>query len=109
MGGLLNYSDLKKIINLKCDQRLINPSPSQIIFGPDYPTRKVNYLNVLAKCPSNCHLTKEKVYGLGIHPDMSPICLSALADNAMSLYGGIISISIIPGLDEYPVKGLKER
>ena len=102
-GGLMNYEDYSKIIKLKCDQTLINPSPSKILFGPDYPTRNVNYMNILASCPSNCHLKNEKVFGLAIHPDVSPICLSALVDNAISYYGGIISISILPGLDQYNV------
>lgn len=60
-------------------------------------------MSVLARCPSNCHLTSEDVYGLSIHPDASPICLSALVDNAISYYGGIISISILAGLNNYPV------
>jgi len=58
-------------------------------------------MNVLAKCPANCHSIQGQVYGLGIHPDISPICLSALADKAISEYGGIISISIFPGLEKY--------
>ena len=60
-------------------------------------------MSVLARCPSNCHTMNEEVFGLSIHPDISPICLSALVDNAISFYGGIISISILPGLNNYPV------
>jgi len=102
-GGLLSYDDFKSIVDLKCDQKLFNPSPSKILFGPDYPTSKVNYMSVLARCPSDCHLNTEEVYGLSIHPDASPICLSALVDNAVSFYGGIISISILAGLNNYSV------
>jgi hypothetical protein len=73
-------------------------------FGPNYPTSNIEYIKVIARCPSNCHATQGQIYGLGIHPDISPICLSALADRAISEYGGIISISIFPGLDKYVIK-----
>ncbi len=58
-------------------------------------------MRVLVKCPANCHRTQGQVYGSGIHPENSPICLSALADRAISEYGGIIQISIFPGLEKY--------
>lgn len=82
-------------------QKLFNTDPTSDTFGPNYPTPNINYINVLARCPSNCHSAQGQVYGLGIHPDISPICLSALADKAISEYGGIISISIFPGLEKY--------
>lgn len=58
-------------------------------------------MKILARCPANCHKTQGQVYGTGIHPESSPICLSALVDRAMSDYGGIIQISIYPGLEKY--------
>ena len=100
-GGLLDYIDTNLIIDLKCEQKLINPNPSSLIFGQDYPTKNVNYMNVLARCPSDCHKSSVTVYGLGIHPESSPICLSALVDKSISIYGGIISISIFPGLQKF--------
>jgi len=84
-------------------QKLINTDPTSDTFGPNYPTSNVEYLNILARCPSNCHTAQGQVFGLGIHPDISPICLSALADKAISQYGGIISISIYPGLEKYVI------
>ncbi len=84
-------------------QKLINTDPTSDTFGPNYPTPNINYINVLAKCPADCHAAQGQVYGLGIHPDISPICLSALADKAISEYGGIISISIFPGLEKFVV------
>ncbi len=102
-GGLIDSNEKKNIIDLSCDQQLINPSADKMIFGPDYPTRNINYIKVLARCPSDCHKVPGTVYGLGIHPEKSPICLSAIVDRAISLYGGIISISIFPGLDSYSV------
>lgn len=102
-GGLLESKDKKNIIELSCDQKLVNPSADEIIFGPDYPTRNINYMKVLAFCPGDCHKRPGTVFGVGIHPDQTPICLAALVDNAISLYGGIISISIFPGMDQYTV------
>lgn len=58
-------------------------------------------MRVLARCPAGCHLSQGQVFGTGIHPENSPICLSAMIDRAMSEYGGIISISIFPGLEKY--------
>ena len=58
-------------------------------------------MKILARCPANCHRTQGQVYGTGIHPENSPICLSALVDQAISDYGGIIQISIFPGLEKY--------
>jgi hypothetical protein len=100
-GGLIESVEKKNIIDLTCDHLLMNPSSDKILFGPDYPTRNINYIRILARCPSNCHKVPGTVFGLGIHPDKSPICLSALVDKAISYYGGIISISIFPGLDSY--------
>lgn len=59
------------------------------------------YTKILARCPSNCHKVQGFVYGVGIHPETSPICLSALVDNAISVYGGIIQISLFPGFEKY--------
>jgi hypothetical protein len=50
-----------------------------------------------------CHLVREEVYGLSIHPDASPICLSSLAVNAVYFYGGLMSISILAGHNNYPI------
>jgi len=83
-GGLMSVVDRQRIINLTCTQALFNPSSSNPIFGPDYPTNKPNYLNILARCPGDCHKSSEKIIGIGIHPLNSPICLSALVDNAIS-------------------------
>ena len=95
---------------MKCDQTLINPDQNNLIFGPEFPTKYVNYMNILAKCPHDCHKSKGKVYGVGIHPMQSPICLSALVDKAVSYFGGIISISIYTGLDKYTLpKGFDSK
>lgn len=100
-GGYLQESDLTKIIALSCTQVLENTE--KLLFGPDFPTKKAEYVRVIAKCPHNCHREAGTVFGLSIHPKKSPICLSAIVDKAMPPYGGLISISIFSGLDEYKV------
>lgn len=102
-GGLLSVKDKSQIISLRCDSKLENPSRTNLIFGPEYPTNIPNFMSVLARCPSNCHRLKDKVLGVGIHPFFTPICLAALVDNQISFYGGIISISILPGIPKYTI------
>ncbi len=103
-GGLMPLKDKKKIIELKCNQVLKNPDDETILFGPDYPTQDINYTTILARCPSNCHNQKNViVYGLAIHPAESPICPSAIVDQAISLYGGIFQISLFAGRDKYEI------
>jgi hypothetical protein len=110
-GGLLSTADKRKIIDLKCDTKLINPSAAQPYYGPDYPTNTPNFLSVLARCPANCHKNfSEKIVGVGLHPNTAPICMAALVDNSISYYGGIVSISILPGLTKYTVpKSFKKK
>ncbi len=88
---------------MDCLQNLVNPDSSSNIFGPTYPTSNINYMNILARCPADCHKVQGTVLGRGLHPDISPICLSALIDRAVSDYGGIISLSIFPGQDKYVI------
>lgn len=108
-GGLLSVEDKAKIIDLKCDQKLENPSSSNQIFGPEFPTKKQNFISVLVRCPGNCHSLKEKVYGTGIHPINSPICISALIDDAMPYFGGIFSVSIFSGIKKYIIGKVNDR
>jgi hypothetical protein len=68
---------------------------------PDYPTNRINYTNFLIRCPSNCKGLDSTVLGMGIHPRESPICLSAIVDRSVSIYGGLISVGIFPGLRIY--------
>ena len=101
-GGLMKLEEKKQIIDLTCSQVMINPDSETYIFGPDYPTKNVNYEKLLMRCPSNCYKVKNAiVYGVGAHPDISPICLSAIVDNAISIYGGIFNLSIFSGLESY--------
>jgi len=104
-GGLVSPAEKGSIIELTCLQTLENPDEQTNLFGPEYPTKNVNYLRVLARCPGDCYKNKDvKVYGVGIHPHTSPICMSAIVDNAMSLFGGIISISVFPAYEKYEIE-----
>lgn len=100
-GGFLEDHEKVKVLSLTCTQVLENTDKK--LFGPDYTGKKCEYYNVLAKCPSNCHKETGTVFGVSIHPKNSPICLSAIVDKAIPEYGGLISISTFPGLDEYKV------
>ena len=71
------------------------------IFGPNYVTSNVNYMNFLAECPSDCLRAQTRAIGIGVHPEESPICINALVDRAVSLYGGYINISIYRGFPSY--------
>lgn len=103
-GGLLSTADKRRLIELKCDTKLINPSAVKQFYGPDYPTSTPNFLSVLGRCPADCHkYFTEKIVGVGLHPNTTPICMAALVDNSISYYGGIISISILPGLTKYTI------
>jgi hypothetical protein len=103
IGGFLSPQDNKKVIDLTCDQTLVDDNPDKQIFGAEFPTNRLNYFELLVKCPSDCLniALANNVYGLGIHPRESPICLSAIADRSVSMYGGIVAIGVYPGLKSY--------
>ena len=61
-GGLLDPMDKRNIIELTCEQILINPDSSTNFFGPDLPTTKANYLNILAKCHNICYKSLSPVF-----------------------------------------------
>ncbi len=107
----MNNKDKGDIINIHCEQTLENPDPETNWFGPDYPTKDVNYSRVFVRCPSDCHKYRNSiVYGMGIHPEKTPICMAGIIDNAISLYGGVMSISIFPAFEYYTLpKNTKNR
>jgi hypothetical protein len=70
-------------------------------FGPSMATSNVNYMMILAECPSDCMRAQVRAVGIGIHPEESPICINAIVDRAMSFYGGVIAVSIFKGLPSY--------
>lgn len=106
---IFEYIDNIEMIRLKCGQILENVEGEET-FGPHYATKNVNYLLVMALCPSNCYASSATVQGMGIHPSASPICESAIIDKAMPPYGGVIAINIFQGLKSYPLsnKGRKK-
>lgn len=96
-NSLLDRNDQQRIIKLSCTDYLKDNEN----FGPSYGTSNVNYLMFLVSCPHDCMREPQKTIGLSIHPEESPICISAIVDRAMSYYGGIISVNIFKGLPSY--------
>ncbi len=47
---------------------------------------------VLVSCPNGCLQQTQNVYGVGIHPDASGICASAIVDRSSPVTGGIIAV-----------------
>jgi hypothetical protein len=99
MSRVINfYFYILEIVKLSCTDQLKNHEE----FGPSYVSNNVNYVNVLAECPSNClRDTNLRAIGIGIHPEEAVICTSAIVDKAISFYGGIISVSVYSGLESY--------
>eukprot|EP00340_Litonotus_pictus_P002490 CAMPEP_0170519088 /NCGR_PEP_ID=MMETSP0209-20121228/4623_1 /TAXON_ID=665100 ORGANISM="Litonotus pictus, Strain P1" /NCGR_SAMPLE_ID=MMETSP0209 /ASSEMBLY_ACC=CAM_ASM_000301 /LENGTH=1885 /DNA_ID=CAMNT_0010804883 /DNA_START=79 /DNA_END=5736 /DNA_ORIENTATION=- len=103
VGALTDPTDRKNIINLKCDEKLQNPTEEDKKFGPAFPEGNAGFSTILAKCPHNCDQSTDPVYGVGIHPDISPVCTSAMVDKAIPPSGGIFAISTFPALTKYPL------
>ena len=53
------------------------------------------------ECPFNCMREERSALGMGIHPENSSICMSAIVDGASSFFGGLLIVSIQNGLSEY--------
>lgn len=67
---------------------------------------RVNHQLYLVKCPVNCDIFGESmVKGVGIHPEDSSICKSAIVDRAMPVLGGIVGVGIFIGLNKYDKGG----
>lgn len=96
-NSILSSKDKLKVANISC----VDVLKDNQYFGPRYVTNYVNYSMYLVKCPSNCLKYKTRVYGLGIHPEESPICISAIIDRAVSFYGGIIGVNVLSGIAAY--------
>lgn len=73
------------------------------IFGGKTVVNSTNYKMVIAKCPHDCHIAIEgsEVFGYGIHPEESSICMSALVDRSIPFHGGVIGINVLTGLNAY--------
>lgn len=95
--NILNTKDLSSIKKISCTET-VKDNP---IFGPNYVTNNVNYSMHLIECPYNCMKLQSKIYGIGIHPEESPICLSAIVDKVLPFYGGLITVNINKGLNSY--------
>ena len=98
LGGALTNTEKQSMIQLTCDTFVKNNDN----FGPRYANRRGNFEAILALCPPGCHkIGDTMVYGLGLHPEESSICKSAIVDGAMPLIGGVIGVGVTNGLDFY--------
>jgi len=87
------------MIELSCDAKL----KDDIRFGGTYAVNTTNYVMKIVKCPNDCYKPNENgnVYGYGIHPQESSICMSALTDRSMPFHGGVIGVNVLSGLSKY--------
>jgi len=76
VGGNLSTAEKNALLNWNCDSVV----KGNMDFGP--PTIGVpNYALFLGRCPNGCsELGEAKVFGIGIHPENSGICKSAIYD-----------------------------
>lgn len=107
-GGELTLNERKSMIQASCDTVVKNNKD----FGPNYATSSVNFLSVLVQCPNDCYKSGTSlIFGVGIHPQESSICKSAIVDKALPLTGGIIGLTIVDGLEYYdraqPIFGME--
>ena len=100
LGSMTSGDEKGKMLKLTCTQELVNPDEDTNLFGPE---GAVNFFSILASCPIGCDKYSNVVYGVGIHPEKTPICLAAIVDKAMPPTGGLIAINIFPKLSKYPI------
>lgn len=98
VGALTAAGERAKMISMSCTEKLNNDLRN---FGPDFAGGKVNFESILVKCPVGCDKYSDSVYGVGIHPNSTPVCLAALVDKAMPPAGGLIAVNIYPALSKY--------
>jgi len=56
-------------------------------------------------CPTHCQKDPASVaFGASIHPMRSSVCLAAIVDNVMPVYGGELLVTKVPGLESYTGK-----
>lgn len=97
LGGGLSTSEKNNMLNFDCDTIVQDNAD----FGPPV-IGTPNYALLIGKCPSGCEeLGDSKVLGIGIHPEESSICKSAIYDQSMPWHGGVIGVGIQPGLQKY--------
>jgi len=88
--------------NIGCDTIIKDNSD----FGGVWMDNRINHELFIVKCPANCDIFGEsKVKGIGIHPDDSSICKSAIIDRAMPVVGGIIGVGLYTGISKYDKGG----
>jgi len=76
LGAGLTSSEKNNMLNLNCDTIVKDNAD----FGPAV-IGVPNYALLIGKCPNGCEeIGDSKVLGIGIHPEESSICKSAIYD-----------------------------
>jgi len=97
LGGGLSTSEKNNMLNFDCDTIVQDNAD----FGPPV-IGTPNYALLIGKCPTGCDkLGDSSVLGIGIHPEESSICKSAIYDQSMPWHGGVIGVGIQSGLEKY--------
>ncbi|KAM9450147.1 vitrin isoform 2-T2 [Clarias gariepinus] len=61
----------------------------------------INFPEFIVRCPSNCHETKEKVYGTDTFASISSICNAAIHNGIITNSGGKVIVKKMAGLEMY--------
>lgn len=103
VGSVTSAEEKKQIIELTCEQNLMNPSSENQMWGADYAGGNANFGTRLVKCPLNCDKLTAPVFGVGIHPAKTNVCLAGIVDKAISPYGGLMAVNMYPAVMKYIV------
>lgn len=97
-GAALSPSEKATMVELTCDE-VVKDNPK---FGPKFVGQFPNYKLIIAKCPTGCYgPSNSPTMGKGIHPEESSVCRAAILDRSVPLYGGVIGVNILTGIDGY--------
>jgi len=97
-GAALSATEKANMVELTCDE-VVKDNPK---FGPKFVGQFPNYKLIIAKCPTGCSgPSNSPTMGKGIHPEESSVCRAAIIDRSMPLFGGVIGINILTGIDGY--------
>jgi len=90
LGGELTAAEKTNLLEFNCDTVVKDNTD----FGPA-TVGIPNYALIMGKCPAGCtELGEAGVIGIGIHPEDSGICKSAIYDQSMPFSGGIVGVGI---------------
>ena len=97
-GQGLSDKESKDMLELTCDDKIKDNED----FGPKYGNKLINFESFIAVCPKDCWKPgSSPIFGVGVHPEESSICRSAIVDHSMPFFGGVIGVGVMHGLPSY--------